>query len=96
MTDGISSSSVGSEAAETAVKSLLTDYYYYYCTPDAWKVRAAASKVIAATNSWLRGPNRAARLTDMDRGRVCTLAALISSKTSNLLSSRSFPVAELS
>ena len=74
LADGISSSPVSREAAETAVKSLLTDYY---CTPEAWTVRTAASKVIAAANAWLHGLNRAARLTDMDRGQVCTLAALI-------------------
>ncbi|PRY21849.1 hypothetical protein CLV78_108121 [Aliiruegeria haliotis] len=72
--DGISSSPVSREAAETAVKSLLTDYY---CTSDAWTVKIAASRVIAATNSWLHGMNRAARIGDMDRGHVCTLSALI-------------------
>jgi serine/threonine protein phosphatase PrpC len=72
--DGISSSPVSREAAETAVKSLLTDYY---CTSDAWTAKTAASRVIAATNSWLHAQNRRARLDSMDRGQVCTLSALI-------------------
>lgn len=72
--DGISSSPVSREAAETAVKSLLTDYY---CTSDAWSAKTAASRVIAATNAWLYGQNRQAHLEDMNRGRVCTLSALI-------------------
>ncbi|MDV7142127.1 bifunctional protein-serine/threonine kinase/phosphatase [Tropicimonas sp. TH_r6] len=72
--DGISTSPVSREAAEIAVKSLLTDYY---CTSDAWTVKIAASRVIAATNSWLHGLNRAARIGDIDRGHVCTLSALI-------------------
>lgn len=46
--DGISSSPVSAEAAELAVKSLLSDYY---ATPDSWTVRTAATRVIAATNA---------------------------------------------
>lgn len=72
--DGISSSPISRDAAETAVKSLMSDYY---CTSGAWTVKTAASRVIAATNAWLYNQNRAARLGDMDRGQVCTLAALI-------------------
>ncbi|MBB96694.1 MAG: protein kinase [Rhodobacteraceae bacterium] len=70
--DGISSSRVSREAAETAVKSLLTDYY---ATPDAWTVRTAASRVIASTNAWLHGQNTS--VEDVNAGRVCTLCALI-------------------
>lgn len=72
--DGVSSSPVSREAAETAVKSLLTDYY---CTSDAWTVKTAASRVIAATNSWLHAQNRRMHLESVDLGRVCTLSALI-------------------
>ena len=36
--DGISTSPVGHVAAETAVKSFLTDYY---CTSDAWTVKTS-------------------------------------------------------
>ena len=70
--DGISSSLHGGEAAEVAVRALMTDYYD---TPDAWRARTAAARVIAATNGWLWGRNRA--LSDIDAGRVCTLSALI-------------------
>ncbi|MCF4164988.1 bifunctional protein-serine/threonine kinase/phosphatase [Zavarzinia compransoris] len=72
--DGISSSPVGAEAAEIAVKSLLSDYY---CTPDAWSAKTAATRVIIAINAWLHAQNRRARLDDRDRGHVCTLSALI-------------------
>lgn len=70
--DGISSSAVSAEAAEIAVKALLTDYY---ATPDAWTVRTAATRVIAASNAWLHGQN--ASVGDINRGRVCTLSALV-------------------
>ena len=75
LADGISSSAVSQVASESAVKSLLTDYY---CTSDSWPVKTAAQRVIAATNSWLyaqtrQGPHR----YDNDRGYVCTFSALI-------------------
>lgn len=70
--DGISSSAISAEASETAIKSLLMDYY---ATPDAWTVQTAASRVIAATNAWLFGQNTA--ISDINAGRVCTLSALI-------------------
>ncbi|TFF17954.1 bifunctional protein-serine/threonine kinase/phosphatase [Jiella endophytica] len=79
--DGISSSDVGRVAAETAVKSFLTDYY---CTSDAWSVRHAAGHVIAATNAWLHGESRRAARTaashegaDPDQGFVTTFSALV-------------------
>ncbi|MCA8881300.1 MAG: bifunctional protein-serine/threonine kinase/phosphatase [Rhodobacteraceae bacterium] len=72
LADGISTSPVSREAAETAVKSLLTDYY---ATPDAWSVRTAASSVISAANSWLHGQNIS--VADINAGHVCTLTALI-------------------
>ena len=70
--DGISSSEVSGEAAETAVKTLLTDYY---ATPEAWTVRTAVLRVIAATNAWLHGQNGS--VGDIDAGRVTTLAVLV-------------------
>lgn len=77
--DGISTSSLGAVAAETAVKSFLTDYY---CTSEGWSVRTSAERVIAATNSWLHGQNRRAvgRTPDeheRERGLVCTFSALV-------------------
>ncbi|MFV0369181.1 MAG: protein kinase domain-containing protein [Hyphomicrobiaceae bacterium] len=73
--DGISTSSVGQIAAETAVKSFLSDYY---CTSDAWSVKTSGSRVIAATNSWLNAQTRRNNLhEDMNRGFVCTFSALV-------------------
>ncbi|NDW06261.1 bifunctional protein-serine/threonine kinase/phosphatase [Jiella pacifica] len=83
--DGISSSRHGRVAAETAVKSFLTDYY---CTSEAWSVRHSASRVIDAANAWLHAETRrAARLDagsglgpdgpDPDRGHVTTFSALV-------------------
>ncbi len=74
--DGVSSSARGRQAAETAVASLMTDYY---STPDAWSVRRSATSVISATNAWLHGRNLAGGTVgdDAERGLVCTLTALI-------------------
>jgi serine/threonine protein phosphatase PrpC len=72
--DGISTSDVSHIASETAVKSLLVDYY---STPDAWSVKTSVSSVLKATNSWLHAQNGFDRIADVDRGHVCTLAALI-------------------
>lgn len=77
--DGIASSAVSHVASETAVRSFLTDYYD---TPDTWSVKTAASRVIAATNSWLHAETRRNRhLHDpegaRDRGYVTTFSALV-------------------
>ncbi len=75
LTDGISSSKVSQIAAESTVKSFLTDYY---CTSDTWSVKTSASRVIQATNSWLFAETRRSiHAYDMDRGYVCTLSALV-------------------
>ncbi|MBV8535915.1 MAG: protein phosphatase 2C domain-containing protein, partial [Alphaproteobacteria bacterium] len=83
LADGISTSDVGADASETAVKSFLSDYY---CTPDSWSVKTSAQRVIAAANSWMHAQNRPIRLLeDKDRGYVCTLSALvIKSKTAHI------------
>ena len=72
--DGISSSEVSQIAAETAVKSLASDYY---ATPQAWTVKSSGRRVIEATNSWLYAQNRHMRTSDMNHGLVCTLSVLI-------------------
>jgi serine/threonine protein phosphatase PrpC len=73
--DGISSSTVSGVAAESAVKSFLTDYY---CTSDAWSVKTSAQRVIAATNSWLHAQTRRSPyLYEKDKGYVCTFSALV-------------------
>jgi len=72
--DGISSSQISQQAAETAVTALVTDYY---ATPQSWTVKTSAARVIQATNSWLFAQNRRRRTSDMNHGMVCTLSALI-------------------
>jgi serine/threonine protein phosphatase PrpC/predicted Ser/Thr protein kinase len=75
LADGISSSSVGRIAAESAVKGFLTDYY---CTSESWSVKTSAQRVIAATNSWLHSQTRRSQYSyDKDRGYVCTLSAMV-------------------
>ena len=74
LADGISSSQVGGEAAEAAVRGFLTDYY---CTSDSWTVRTSAARVISATNAWLHGQGRRIGASDPDRGYVCAFAALV-------------------
>src|ERR1700761_931160 len=75
LADGISSSAVGRNAAESAVGSFLSDYY---CTSDSWSVKTSAQRVIAAANSWLhaqtrRGLHAYERDHQRERGYVCTL-----------------------
>ncbi|MCP1471612.1 serine/threonine protein phosphatase PrpC [Sphingobium sp. OAS761] len=77
--DGISTSALGAVAAETAVKSFLSDYY---ATSEAWSVQSSARRVIAATNSWMHAQNVMARgipATDAEReqGMICTLSAMV-------------------
>ena len=75
LADGISSSDVSQIAAESAVKSFLSDYY---CTSETWSVKMSAQRVIAATNSWLHAQTRQSRYSyDRDKGYVCTLSAII-------------------
>lgn len=75
LADGISSSDVGHEASESAVKSFLTDYY---CTSDAWSVKRSALQVLHATNGWLHAQTqRGGGRLDKNRGYVCTLSALV-------------------
>lgn len=73
--DGISSSSVSRVASESAVKSFLTDYY---CTSDAWSVKTSASRVLAASNSWLHAETRRSQWArDRDKGYVCTFSGMV-------------------
>nr|WP_315592420.1 protein kinase [uncultured Cupriavidus sp.] len=75
LADGISTSAVSQVASAAAVRTFLEDYY---CTSDAWTVRRAAQRVLAATNSWLYAQTRRSDARfDRDRGYVCTFSALI-------------------
>lgn len=73
--DGVSSSEVGHVAAETAVKSFLSDYY---CTSEAWTVKTSAQRVISATNAWLNAMTRQAFFVhERDKGYVTTFTVII-------------------
>ena len=73
--DGISSSDVSRQAAETAVGNFLSDYY---CTPESWSVKQSANKVISAANAWLHSQTLQSPFrNDFNRGYVCTLSVLI-------------------
>ena len=50
--DGVSGGAHGREAAETAIRNLLADYY---ATPDTWETAHALGTVLAAINRWLTG-----------------------------------------
>jgi serine/threonine protein kinase/serine/threonine protein phosphatase PrpC len=77
--DGISSSDVSHIASEFAVSGFLDDYY---CTSDAWSVKTAGERVLAAANSWLYSQTRQGQSRyDKDRGYVCTLSAMVIKST---------------
>ena len=80
LADGISTSKVSRIAAESAIKSFLTDYY---CTSDSWSVKTSAQRVIEATNAWLHSQSRkGADPYDKDKGFVCTLSVVVLKGTS--------------
>lgn len=76
--DGISTSRQAAVAAETAVKSFLTDYF---ATSAAWSVQTSAERVIAAANSWMFAQNRRAGRTlsdeEREQGMVTTFSAVV-------------------
>jgi serine/threonine protein phosphatase PrpC len=77
--DGISSSDVSHIASESAVASLLEDYF---CTSDAWSVKTSVERVLVATNSWLYSQTQQGQgRYDKDRGYVCTLSAMVIKST---------------
>jgi serine/threonine protein phosphatase PrpC len=79
LADGISTSDVSREAAESAVKGFLTDYY---CTSESWSVKTSAYRVIAATNSWLHSQTRRSQHRyDSDKGYVCTFSVMVIKST---------------
>ncbi len=73
--DGISSSPISQIAAQTSIKSFLSDYY---CTSDSWSVKNSAQRVISATNSWAYAQTKRSQYAfDREKGYVCTFSALI-------------------
>ena len=69
--DGVSGGAHGREAAESAVRNLLSDYY---ATPDTWEVPHALGTVLTAINRWLHG--QTASRADPG-GMATTLTALV-------------------
>lgn len=79
LADGISSSPVSQEAAQSAVTGFLEDYY---CTSDAWSVRKSGEHVLTATNSWLHSQTQQSQHRyDRERGYVCTFSGLVIKST---------------
>ena len=73
--DGISSSDVSHQASETAIHTLLDDYY---ASPETWTVQRAGCGIIQAINAWLYSQSRRSEHRyDLNKGYVCTLSALI-------------------
>jgi protein phosphatase len=68
--DGVSGGVHGREAAETAVRNLLADYY---ATPDTWEIPHAFATLLAAINRWLAGQTASRREAG---GMATTLTAL--------------------
>ncbi len=69
--DGVSGGVHGREAAETAVRNLLADYY---ATPDTWETLRALGMVLAAINRWLTGQGASHREAG---GMATTLTSLV-------------------
>ncbi len=79
LADGISSSAVSQEAAQSAVTGFLEDYY---CTSDAWSVKKSGEHVLNATNSWLHSQTQQSQHRyDRERGYVCTFSAVVIKST---------------
>lgn len=79
LADGISSSADGHLAAQFAVHGFLDDYY---STSEAWSVKTAALKTLAATNAWLHSRTQQGQgRYDKDRGHVCTFSGIVFKST---------------
>lgn len=75
ISDGISSSNVSQIASQTAVASLLSDYF---STPETWTVKTSVERVLSAVNGWLYSQTQRSQFRfDKDRGYVCTLSTII-------------------
>lgn len=72
ISDGMSGSEAGREAAEVCVLGFLSDYY---STPESWSVRKSVEKVLTALNRWLCGQGRT--VYGSNRGMVATVSVLV-------------------
>jgi len=69
--DGVSGGDAGREAAEFAVRGLLSDYY---ATPETWEVPLAIDRVVSAINRWLIAQRNG---DDLHAGMATTLSLLV-------------------
>jgi len=74
LADGISSSAVSAQAAQTAIGSFISDYNF---TSDSWPVRQSATRVIETVNGWLHSQNVSSLNPDRNAGMICTFNALV-------------------
>ncbi|MBB5350725.1 serine/threonine protein phosphatase PrpC [Haloferula luteola] len=70
--DGVSAASAAREAAETTVRSFLTDYFE---TPESWQVKTSAQRVLTSINRWLFSQGQ--QHSSSEKGCVTTFTALI-------------------
>lgn len=71
--DGVSTAGQGALAAQTAVRSLLDDFF---AVPATWDPSVALDRLIAAHNTWLVGHNKRAPLREPPAVALTTLTAL--------------------
>ncbi|WP_424195940.1 protein kinase domain-containing protein [Ampullimonas aquatilis] len=69
--DGVSGSEGGREAAEYAVRGLLTDYY---ATPETWQVAQSLDKLLTATNRWIQAQSGS---QSQRQGMATTLTSVV-------------------
>lgn len=55
LADGVSAGGNGREAAQTTVRTLLSDYF---ATPETWDTTVALDRILSAHNGWLAAMNR--------------------------------------
>ena len=73
--DGVSMGGGGREAAQSAVLSLVRDYY---ATPETWDTTVALDRLIGAHNAWLADHNRRRQGAGTEgAAAMCTLTALV-------------------
>jgi serine/threonine protein phosphatase PrpC len=71
LADGVGGNAGGREAAEYAVRGLLSDYY---ATPETWEVSQSLDKVICAINRWVQ--SQASQRKEL-AGMASTLTVLV-------------------
>lgn len=70
--DGVSAASAAREAAETCVRTFLTDYFE---TPESWQVKTAGQRVLTSINRWLFSQGQ--RHSSAEKGCVTTFTAVV-------------------